>query len=303
MFITVTLNPAVDTFIEVEHLEAHKQSKIVHKYRLAGGKGINISRVLKSLNEKTFVTGFIGGNHGKFITKELSKSGIDYQIVKINEETRENIKLYDKKNKQSYEINEAGPVVDLNHLDELIMLLKSTIKKNDVLIISGSAPINYDIDVYKILINQLKSLCKMIVLDTSKDWFKEGLSACPDLIKPNLEELENYTNKQLTSDQDIIKEALAIVSSGVKEVLVSLGKHGSIYVSSKHIYKITVPDIKVKQTVGSGDALLAGFVSAKFKKPLKEALIEAAFTSLKYISDIEVNEEIKNQIELITMNI
>lgn len=303
MFITVTLNPAVDTFIDVELLEAHKQSKIVNKYRLAGGKGINISRVLKSLDEKTFVTGFIGGNNGKFITKDLSKAGIDYQIVKIDQETRENIKLYDRKNKHSYEINESGPVVDLNHLDELIMLLKSIVKKNDVLIISGSAPINYDIDVYKILINQMKPLCKMITLDTSKDWFKEGLSASPDLIKPNLEELENYTNKQLTSDQEIINEALGIIALGVKEVLVSLGKHGSIYVSKECIYKIKVPDIKVKQTVGAGDALLAGFVSAKFKKPLKEALVDAAFTSLKYISDLEDINQVKNQIEIITMNI
>lgn len=303
MFITVTLNPAVDTFIEVESLEIHRQTKLINKTRIAGGKGINISRVLKSLDEKTFVTGFIGGTNGKFITKALSKADIDYQLVKIDQETRENIKLYDIKNKQNYEINEAGPIVDINHLDELIMLLKSLVKKNDVLIISGSAPVNYDIDVYKILINQLKPLCKMITLDTSKDWFKEGLNASPDLIKPNLEELENYSNKQLTSDEEIIKEALNIISLGVKEVLISLGKHGSIFVSNDNIYKITVPDIKVKQTVGAGDALLAGYISAKFKKPLEEALIDAAYTSLLYIAEDKNLANVRKQIEIIKLNI
>jgi 1-phosphofructokinase len=298
MFITVTLNPAIDTFIEIESLETKEQSRLISKKKIAGGKGINISRVLKKLNEKTFVTGFIGGDNGKFISKQLSYEQIDSQLIKIDQETRENFKLYDRFHKQSYEINAPGPVVDISYLDELIVFLKSIIKKNDVLIISGSAPVNYNVDVYKILINEMKPLCKMISLDTSKQWFKEGISAIPDLIKPNLSELENYLDKQLTSEEDIIKEALDIISLGVKEVLVSLGKNGSIYVSKDFIYKITVPNIKVKQTVGAGDALLAGFISAKFKKTLEEALIDAAFTSLSYISESEDISDMKSKIKI-----
>lgn len=298
MFITVTLNPAMDTFIEVESLEIHEQSKMLSKTRIAGGKGINISRVLKKLNEKTFVTGFIGGTNGKFITKALSKAHIDYQFVQIDQETRENLKIYDQKNNQSYQLNEPGPMVKIERLDELITLLKSMIKKNDVLIISGSAPVNYDVDIYKILINQMKPLCKMIALDTSKDWLKEGLDASPDLIKPNLHELENYANKSLVTDQDIITEAKKIIALGVKEVIVSLGKRGSMYVSKENVYKITVPDIKVKQTVGAGDALLAGFISSKYKKPIEETLFDAAFMSLSYISEDNDMMEIKKQIEI-----
>ncbi len=301
MFITITLNPAVDTFIDIESLEKSVQSKVIKKTKIAGGKGINISKVLTSLNEKTFVTGFVGGPNGKFIKKELSDQNIDFKLIQINQETRENIKLYDMKHDQRYEIYEPGPFVDIIHLEELIGYLKSIIKSNDVIIISGSAPINYNIDVYKVLINQLKPLCKMIALDTSKQWFKEGLTAAPDLIKPNLYELENYSNKNLDNDQEIIDESLKIITLGVKEVLVSLGKSGSIYVTKDDIYKIMVPDIKVKNTVGAGDALLAGFLAAKFNKPLKEALIEAAYTSLAHISEKKSLVDVKEQIEVITL--
>ncbi len=100
------------------------------------------------------------------------------------------------------------------------------------------------------MIETLKPLCKEIVLDTSKEWLKVGLTASPHIIKPNLEELEYYTGKKLETDDDIIKEALKIIDSGVLEVIVSLGKKGSLYISKDHQYKITVPDIKVHQTVG-----------------------------------------------------
>jgi 1-phosphofructokinase family hexose kinase len=299
VFITVTLNPAVDVMIDVKNLETEKHVRLLDKKKIAGGKGINISKVLKSLGEKTFVTGFVGGANGKYIEKTISKMHIDHQFIHVDKETRENIKIFDQEKSTTYEINEAGPQIDLAKFDELIMLLKSIIKKNDVVVISGSAPFNYDVDVYKVMIESLKPLCKEIILDTSKDWLKVGLTAKPHLIKPNLEELEFYTKKNLTSDKEIIEEALKIIASGVNEVLVSLGKRGSLYVSKDHQYKITVPDLKVNQTVGAGDALLAGFLSSKYSKPLEEALVDAAFTSLSYIADIENETEIKEKIQIV----
>jgi len=299
MFITVTLNPAIDVMLNVKNFKVEKHVKLLSKIKVAGGKGINISKVFKSIGEKTFVTGFIGGPNGKFIEKAMSKAHIDHQFVHVPQETRENLKIFDQFESSTYEINEAGLPIDLAKMDELIVLLKSIIKKNDVLIISGSAPINYDVDVYKVMIETLKPLCKEIVLDTSKEWLKVGLTASPHVIKPNLEELEYYTGKKLETDDDIVQEALKIVESGVLEVIVSLGKKGSLYISKDYQYKITVPDIKVHQTVGAGDALLAGFLSAKYKKSLEEALIDATYVSLSYIADIENETEIKEQINIV----
>jgi 1-phosphofructokinase family hexose kinase len=299
MFITVTLNPAIDVMIDVKHLDVEKHVKLLDKKKVAGGKGINISKVLKSIGEKTFVTGFVGGTNGKFIEKQLSKAHIDHKFVHVDKEARENLKIFDRARLATYEINETGPQIDLAKLDELIMLLKSMIKKNDVLVISGSAPINYNVDVYKIMIETLKPLCYEVVLDTSKEWLKVGLTASPHIIKPNLEELEYYSNKKLSSDEEIIEEALKIIDSGVLEVIVSLGKRGSLYISKDNRFKITVPDIDVKQTVGAGDALLAGFISAKHKKPLEEALVDAAYMSLSYIADIDNETEIKEQINIV----
>ena len=299
MFITVTLNPAIDVMIDVKHLNVEKHVKLLDKKKVAGGKGINISKVLKSIGEKTFVTGFVGGNNGKFIEKCLSKAHIDHKFIHVDKETRENLKIFDRAHSSTYEINEAGPPIDLTKLDELIMLLKSIIKKNDVLVISGSAPTNYNVDVYKIMIESLKPLCSQVVLDTSKEWLKVGLTASPHIIKPNLEELEYYSNKKLVNDKDIIEEALKIIDFGVLEVIVSLGKKGSLYISKDNRFKITVPNIEVKQTVGAGDALLAGFISAKQKKSLEEALVDAAYLSLSTIADIDNETEIKEQINIV----
>lgn len=299
MFITVTLNPAIDVMIDVKNFKIEKHAKLLDKKKIAGGKGINISKVLTELGEKTFVTGIVGGTNGKFIEKAMAKSHIDHRFIHVEKETRENLKIFDQTKLATYEINEAGPQIDLTKLDELIMLLKSLIKKNDVLIISGSAPINYHVDVYKVMIETLKPLCKEVVLDTSKEWLKVGLTASPHLIKPNLEELEYYTGKKLEKDEEIIREAQKIIESGVLEVIVSLGKKGSLYISKDHQYKITVPDIKVFKTVGAGDALLAGYLSAKNKKSLEEALLDAAYVSLSYIADIENETEIKEQIHIV----
>jgi 1-phosphofructokinase family hexose kinase len=284
MFITITLNPAIDTMIYVDKLNSQKHTNLVKKEKVAGGKGINISKVLKQLDEKTFATGFLGGANGKFISKELSKLHIDHQFINIKGETRENIKIFDQSNHETYEINDQGPSCDMNHFNELIIFLKSLIKPKDIVIISGSAPIDFDADIYKILIKEIKPLANKIILDTSKAWFKEGLSATPDLIKPNLEELKEYTKKQLDDEPSIIKEALKICDTGVSEVLVSLGKNGSLYVSKEHIYKISVPDIKVYHKTGAGDALLAGFVSCAKKYNLEFSLKRATAISLAHIA-------------------
>lgn len=299
MFITVTLNPAIDVMIDVKDLGVEKYVRLLDKKKIAGGKGINISKVLKTIGEKTFVTGFVGGTNGRFIEKQLSKAHIDHKFIHVDKETRENLKIFDRANTSTYEINEAGPTIDLTKLDELIIMLKSIIKKNDILVISGSAPTNYNVDVYKIMIESLKPLCSEVVLDTSKEWFKVGLTASPHIVKPNLEELEYYSNKKLSSDEEIIEEALKIIDSGVLEVIVSLGKKGSLYISKENRFKITVPDIKVSQTVGAGDALLARFISAKHKKSLEEALVDATYMSLSYIADIENETEIKEQINIV----
>lgn len=287
MFITITLNPAIDTMLTVKTLNEKKQSMILSKKRVAGGKGINISKVLKQLGEKTFATGLLGGTNGKFIAKELSKLHIDHQFIKIDGETRENYKIFSQEENKTFEFNESGPSCDMNHFYELIILLKSLIKSNDSVIISGSAPIDFNADIYKVLIDEVKPLAKHIILDTSKDWFKEGLTAIPNLIKPNLEELKDYSQKDLDDEAKIVEEALKICDKGVSEVLVSLGKNGSLYVSNTHIYKIDVPNIEIKSTVGAGDALLAGFVSSRGKYNLEEALTRAAAISLAYISNRE----------------
>lgn len=298
VFITVTLNPAIDTLIEVKNLKEDGISKIISKHQVAGGKGINISKVLATLGEKTFATGFLGGITGKAVAKELSRMHIDHQFITIDGETRENIKIFDNKDHKTYELNEIGPSCDLQNFNKLIMLLKSIVKPKDVVIISGSAPFDFDADIYKVMINQIKGLVSMIILDTSKDWFKEGITAIPDLIKPNLEELKQYSKKDLSDETMMIEEALKICRLGVKEVLLSLGDKGSLYVSLDAVYRIHIPKIEVKKTVGAGDALLAGFISSKPKYGIIEALSRAAAISLAHVSEQQDIKELQKLIKI-----
>ncbi len=260
MIYTLTLNPAIDITINVKLINHRDVTRVDKKIKDAAGKGINVSKVIASLNGESTSFGFVAGVNGEFIKQQLDQLQIKHSFTSIEGETRENIKILETKMSNVIEINESGPTINDDSLQELTNNLICALKKDDILVIAGSIPPGVKKCYYKHLIDTCNEIGVITVLDTSLSLLESAIEGVPSVIKPNLFELEQLTNKTLKSDQDIINEGLLLNEKGIKHVIVTLGKKGSIYVSKEKVYKIEVPEIKAKSTVGAGDSFVGGFV-------------------------------------------
>jgi len=258
MVITLTLNPAIDRTIKVDEINDKDVTRVQKTLRDAAGKGINVSKVVASLGGSTICTGFLAGENGKYINDTLTKLGISTDFVWVDGETRENIKIQETTKNNVIEINEKGPNIEQEDLESIKQKLDTLLKRGDILVISGSVPTGVPINFYHDIIMKYNDLGVITILDTSLELLKQNLSANPKIIKPNLYELSKLVQKELETEKDIIKEARQLCDQGINEVIVSLGKDGSLYVNKEQVYKVTVPIIKVESTVGAGDSFVAG---------------------------------------------
>lgn len=262
MIYTVTLNPAIDRTVLVEEINEKDVTRVVKTVRDAAGKGINVSKVIASLGGESIATGFLAGSNGEFIQVEMISKHIKEAFVFVAGETRENIKLIETKTGKTLEINEAGPTIEPQYLDQFIKSLDRLLKKDDIVVLSGSIPGGIPTNIYQILIERYQELGITTILDSSKELLQLGIKGKPTIIKPNRYELELYSGKTLSTDQDIIEEALKICELGIKEVVITLGKEGAIFVSKEQSYKIESPQVTVQSSVGAGDSFVAGMAYA-----------------------------------------
>ncbi|MGV9199786.1 MAG: 1-phosphofructokinase family hexose kinase, partial [Promethearchaeia archaeon] len=195
MIYTVTLNPAVDRTIELDHIKLGGLNRVKSTRLDASGKGINVSRVIHSLGGESIALGFLGGKNGLFIYEKIQELGIREAFIRIQNSTRMNIKVLENETKQVTEFNEKGPVIKDNEINELKRLLKENVKNEDFIIFSGSVPKNIPDSIYRELIQLLPREVKTI-LDSDGPLLKEGIKASPFLIKTNLGEFCRLTGIQ-----------------------------------------------------------------------------------------------------------
>lgn len=257
MIYTLTLNPAVDYYIDMNNFEDGDLNKVNNAYTLAGGKGINVSKVLKNFNIDSIALGFSGGFTGDYIKKHLKGYGIKENFIYLEEDTRINIKL--KTNKTESEIAGKSPNISKEKVNELLNYIKNNIKENDILVLSGSVPNSIDSSIYKDIISNANKNIK-VILDARDEAFKFGLKEKVFLTKPNKKELSEYFNKNIESTDDIIKYARELIKEGSENVIVSLGKDGSILVTKDEAYIGNAPEGKLISSVGAGDSMVAGIV-------------------------------------------
>ncbi len=259
MVTTVTINPAVDkTFIvnDFKIDSVNRSERIIYN---AGSKGINVSRVLKQTGTPTTVLGFYGGANGNLLLNELATEGISHRLVKVNGNTRLNVKIMDKKNKQVTEINETGSPVTDAELDCFMEIYKSQLKESKAIVISGSILPEMYKKIYYQLIKLAKEQNVLTFLDCGGSLLYDGILAAPDYIKPNIYEFEDMLGKKdLTTEQTVIEAKKIIEKYGVKYVIITLGAKGAIAVSESDSFFVTPPNIEAVSTVGAGDAFLAG---------------------------------------------
>lgn len=257
MIYTITLNPSIDKTIYVDNLKVNSLNKVKETFYSAGGKGINVSKNIATLNGKSTAMGFIGGAKGKFIINKLEELKIAHDFVDIKQDIRENLKIIDKDGNLT-EINEKGPFVTKEDVEQLISKIDNTVKKDDVVVLSGSVCQNVDDDIYQRIVKIANRKGAISIVDADKELLKKAIKAKPTTIKPNIHEFCNYFNIKENCEIDILKKkGQELVAKGIKEVMISLGKDGALFICKDKCFKIEPLKIEVKSTVGAGDAMVA----------------------------------------------
>ncbi len=303
MIITVTLNPALDKFIHLDKMNLGELNRFNEVRVQAGGKGINVARVLHTLKKDVLAMSILGGHSGMRMQEIMDEEGIPFDITPTNFNTRENIKLVEADGRET-EINQLGQLGHNNYL-EFKEALKVNLKKAKILILAGSIPAGISPDIYQELIQLAEKYHVKTILDTSGGPLRLGIESNPYLIKPNLFELSNLIGKRLTSMSDVYQAIQTILNRGVENIIVSLGEQGAFYANKENCYQIVPPEIKIPDTtVGAGDSMVAGLAVAIDNdfEFLQMARFVTSIATL-YVSGKEINQvnidEIKDRLEIV----
>jgi 1-phosphofructokinase family hexose kinase len=260
MILTVTLNPAIDKTVKVSNFKLGEDFREEEINLSAGGKGLNVSRVIKTLGGQTIATGFLGGMAGNFIKTRLSQEKIRSAFSYISDETRTNLTIINPKNGQITRVLERGPLVKAKEIVDFKKKYSSLLPKCSYVIFSGSLPRGVSPSLYGELIKIANRKGIKTVLDTSGQPLLLGFKAIPFMLKPNLKEAEQILGDKLTTLSAIKKGLNYFLSKGIKIVVITLGKKGALGSDGKEIWRAIPPSVKPKNNVGCGDALIGGFL-------------------------------------------
>lgn len=266
MITTVTLNPAIDRSYIINNFKPNNNYRIDDVTVTVGGKGINVARTVSALGEKLNATGFLGGITGDYIKKQLNDLGIATSFVKINDESRNFTAIIDPINRTETTVNEVGPFVSKTELTKFIKEYIKILKYSKIIIASGSVPKGVPKTIYRDMVKIAKDNNVLPIIDASGKFLEEAIKAKPYMIKPNLKELRELVGYELNNEYEIIHESKYICKQGVGLVVISLGSKGAIFTTREKVIKVEAPNIKAVNTVGSGDALVAGFAVALVNK-------------------------------------
>ncbi|OAZ48192.1 1-phosphofructokinase [Paenibacillus polymyxa] len=256
MIYTVTLNPSIDYIVEVDDLKLGDLNRMKRDLKLPGGKGINVSRILNQLGADSTAIGFLGGFTGRFIDDTLREESIKTDFVMIEDDTRINIKL---KHGDETEINGLGPAIREQEADALVHKLAG-LQKNDIVVLSGSIPPSLGGDFYERLIRVCQDTGAEFVIDTTGEALMKALVHKPLLIKPNHHELAELFGVTIHSEEEIVTYGRKLLEAGAKNVLISMAGEGALFITADEVYHANVPAGTVKNSVGAGDSMIAGFV-------------------------------------------
>lgn len=302
MIYTVTFNPSIDYIMFTDGFTLKGLNRAKDTYKFAGGKGINVSRVLKTLDVSSTALGFAGGFPGEFISNVLQQSDINTDFIKVNEDTRINVKL---KSGDETEINAPGPNVTSDQFEALLNQIRNT-SKEDTVIVAGSVPKSIPSDAYAQIAKITQETGAKLVVDAERDLVNTVLKYHPLFIKPNKDELEEMFDVTIKSDQDVVKYGREIVKNGAQSVIISLGGDGAIYIDEKRSIKAQNPQGDVVNTVGSGDSKVAGMVAGlESGLTIEEAFRQAVAsgTATAFNEDLAVKEDIEKIKSQVTISV
>lgn len=276
MICTVTLNPAIDKTVVIPNFSAGTVNRIQSMRVDAGGKGINVTKCLDNLGIKSIAGTILGGSVGEEILSLLTQKGITVLHVAAPGQTRTNLKIIDQEQGKNTDINEPGPNVPENAFTELRNRIGAMIVPGDIVILSGSLPNGADVSLYREWTSFFQSCGAMVFLDADGQAMQEGIKAKPYLIKPNDAELSRIIGKKLSTQQEIIEAGESLMRAGIKEVVISLGSEGAIFLSEDGRFKVNALKVPVLSTVGAGDSMVAAMAYGMEKKLTRAKKIQLA---------------------------
>lgn len=259
--VTVTLNPAVDQTVSVDNFQAG----VVNRSRAmrfdAGGKGVNVATFLADYGMQVVVTGFLGEENAKIFERHFARKKIEDRFIRVQGETRVNIKIMDEHNQETTDLNTPGQAPDGNAIHRLNEQVSVLAEACDWIVLSGNIPPGLPNTFYADLIRSVKRQGRRVVLDTSGEGLVEGMKAGPWMIKPNIDELSQLVGAELQKLSDVHKAARSLLNDDVQLVVVSMGREGALFVRQADSLLAVPPTVALKSTVGAGDALVAGTVA------------------------------------------
>ncbi len=258
MIYTITFNPAIDYIARTETLMLGKTNRTTEEYIHPGGKGINVSIVLKRLGVESVALGFIGGTLGGLLAEMLGQTGITTDFIQTDGNIRINVKL---KCDTETEINGRGVAVNEAALCKLKEKLQ-TLKEGDWLVLAGSIPQGMPDTIYADIMRELSPRNVNVVVDATGKLLKNSLPQKPFLVKPNVQELGEIFGVEIKTEEEIVQYAEELQKLGAENVIVSMGGKGALMVTQDgQVLRRLPPKGKVVNSVGAGDSLIAGFIA------------------------------------------
>lgn len=264
MIYTVTFNPSLDYIVSVENFRLGYTNRTSSELLLPGGKGINVSTVLRNMGIESTALGFIAGFSGEEIIRRLALLGVQHDFIRIDEGfSRINLKL---KSIDGTEINGQGPQIEKDKVEQLMARL-GRLQEGDVLFLSGSIPASMPDDAYQKIMARLDGKGVQIVVDATQDLLLKVLPYRPFLIKPNNHELGEIFHVELTTRDAVIPYAKKLQEMGAQNVLVSMAGEGAVLLAADgSVYKAPAPKGTLVNGVGAGDSMVAGFMAGYMQK-------------------------------------
>lgn len=259
MILTVTLNPSLDRTLQVPRLLRGEVQRAVHTHNDPGGKGVNVARALSAHGTPVVSVLPVGGSTGTALAAQLTEAGVDHVAVPGRHRTRANVSIVEPDGTTT-KINEPGVALDSDELRAVTDAVIGRVSPGDWVVTAGSVAPGQDPEVYAVIGDAARAAGARWAVDTSGDALAASLAARPDLVKPNREELSEVLGIALDTLAAVVDACRDLVAGSDRTVLCSLGGDGAVLVDGEHAWHASGPRVQVENTVGAGDALLAGYL-------------------------------------------
>ena len=260
MIYSLTLNPALDRELTVPRIRINEVLRAETVRVDCGGKGLNVSRALAALGQPSIAMGFIGGDTGSRLERELAAAGVESDFVKVGGETRTNVCIVAADSGQHIKVNEPGPTVTQPEQQALLASLERRARAGDWWVVSGSLPAGADPRLYARVIDVVRSAGGRVLLDTSEEALQHGCAARPYLVKPNATEAAQLTGINVCNVTTAHAATMKLHQRGAEIAVISLGKQGALLSAPNGVWAASPPAVQARNANGAGDALLAGLV-------------------------------------------